>query len=68
MEHFECTMLAVDLRKKDQSEKLSDKTRIGKMTWAELKEYAMKENYKQQSWFAPLKTAEKELLLSLISA
>ena len=47
---------------------LSDETMIAKTNWRNLKQSAMRHDYRQQVWFLQMNNDEKELLARLIAA
>ena len=47
---------------------VSDQTRIAAYTWQKLKASAMKDDYKEQSWYAGLTDEEKSRVEELRSA
>ena len=54
--------------KASKSELLNDLTKIAGTTWSELKDRAMQEDYKEQSWFANLSAVQKSKLEDLREA
>merc|ERR1712062_634432 len=59
---------AVEKKKTKKKKYLSDKTKFAKKPWSELKESAMKDDYKEQEWFQGLKKKEVKMLIAIIEA